>query len=50
MPDYKELYFNLFAKIADASDALELGDSEKAFSILIEAQQRAEELYLREEA
>ena len=49
MPDYKELYFHLFGVLADAVDALEDGDSEKATRILILAQQQAEDEYLDED-
>ena len=49
MPDYKELYFHLFGVLADAVDALEDGDSEKAKELLIQAQQQAEDDYLEED-
>ena len=44
--DYKALYYALFGKGADATDALELGNTEKALEILIAAQQEAEAAYL----
>ncbi|MBQ7254691.1 MAG: hypothetical protein IJS31_00360 [Oscillospiraceae bacterium] len=46
MQDYKEIYIRLFARVADATDALELGNAEKALSILIDAQQEAEQAVL----
>ena len=44
--NYKTIYLRLFARVADATDALENGDEEKALSILIAAQQEAEEAVL----
>ncbi|MGN0986000.1 MAG: hypothetical protein ACI4OU_05840 [Candidatus Enterenecus sp.] len=49
MPNYKELYFMLFAAAADAVEDLEAGDSKRAMQRLIRAQQEAEEQYLNEE-
>ena len=49
MPNYKELYFMLFAAAADAVEYLEQGDPEGARARLIQAQQEAEERYLSEE-
>ena len=46
MPDYKALYFKLFAALADATAALEQHNYGIAAQILIAAQQEAEELYL----
>jgi len=46
MPDYKDLYFRLFAAMADAVEALEQRKNETAKEILIAAQQAAEEAYL----
>ncbi len=43
---YKELYFKLFAVMADAVEALEKGDADYARKILIAAEQEAEEIYL----
>lgn len=48
MPDYKELYFKLFAVIADTVDDLEQGNAEAAKQRLIRAEQDAEEQYLEE--
>ena len=42
----KEIYIRLFGRVADATDALERGEDEKALSILIAAQQEAEKAYL----
>ena len=49
MPDYKKLYFKLFAAMADAVEELEQGRPFLAKERLIRAQQEAEEEYLREE-
>ena len=49
MPDYKALYFMLFAAMADAVEDLEQGQPFLAKERLISAQQAAEELYLTEE-
>lgn len=43
---YKELYFFLFAAIADAVDCLEKGDVWSAKERLIQAEQEAEERYI----
>jgi len=43
---FKRMYFLLFSRITDAIAALECGDTVQARSILILAQQDAEELYL----
>ena len=43
---FKRMYFLLFSRITDAIEALEHGDAAQARSILILAQQDAEELYL----
>lgn len=48
MPNYKELYFMLFAAAADAVEYLEREDPEGARQRLIHAQQEAEERYLSE--
>lgn len=49
MPDYKKLYFKLFAAMADAVEALEQGKFVFARERLIAAQQEAEEVHLSEE-
>ena len=46
MPDFEALYFQLFAAMADATDALERGNPASAKQILIAAQQAAEEAYI----
>ena len=43
---FKKMYLLLFRHITDAIEALDRGDSEQAKSILIRAQQEAEELYI----
>ena len=50
MPDYKALYFKLFAAMADAVEQLEQENYGAAKQRLISAQQEAEEEYLSEEA
>ena len=49
MPDYKKLYFKLFAAMADAVEDLEQENYGSAKQRLITAQQEAEEEYLDEE-
>lgn len=49
MPDFEELYFQLFAATADAVDAIERMDFGAAREILITAQQKCEETYISEE-
>ncbi|MBQ3355604.1 MAG: hypothetical protein IJG45_00630 [Oscillospiraceae bacterium] len=46
MPDYEKLYHDLFNAITDALDAIEAGSILCAKSLLIRAQQAAEETYL----
>lgn len=46
MPDYKKLYFMLFAAMADAVEYLEEGQPFLAKQRLITAQQEAEEEYI----
>ena len=46
---YKDLYFKLFAVMADAVEALETGDAEYAKTILIAAEQEAEEIVISAE-
>ena len=48
--DYRELYFKLFAVLADATELLEQNRPERAKEVLIEAQQEAEEQIVEEEA
>ncbi len=43
---FKRMYLLLFNRITDAIEALQRGDSAKARTILICAQQEAEELYI----
>lgn len=47
VPDYEKIYYQLFARVADATEALEQGDTEQALEILIAAQQEAEEACIR---
>lgn len=49
MPNYEELYFKLFAAMADAVEELEKENYEGAKRRLIRAQQEAEEQYISEE-
>lgn len=46
MPDFRKMYFQLFASIADALDALKAGNPERSREILILAQLRGEESYI----
>ena len=43
---YKELYYKLFAAMADAVEELEAGIAEEAYLRLIKAQREAEERYI----
>ena len=43
---FKQMYLLLFNRITDAIEALQRGESEEARTILICAQQEAEELYI----
>jgi hypothetical protein len=43
MPDYQQLYFQLFAAAADAVEAIEKANYGQAKEVLISAQQKAEE-------
>ena len=49
MCDFERLYFQLFAATADATEALEQGDYDRARQILTSARQNAEEQYIRAE-
>ena len=49
MSIYRELYFYLFAALADAADLLERGDAAGALDLLVTVQQRAEEQVLETE-
>ena len=50
MIDYKELYFKLYAVMADAIDELqERNNVEKAVEILINAHIEAEEIHMEDE-
>ena len=46
MPDYKKLYYHLFARLADAVEQIELQNYGTAREILIQVQQEAEHAYL----
>ncbi len=43
---YKKMYLLLFNQITDAIDALEHGNTAQARTILVRAQQAAEEMYI----
>ena len=49
MPDYQELYFKLFAAMADALEYMEQDNYGLARQRLIAAQQETEEQYIAEE-
>ena len=49
MEDFKELYFYLFGKLADALEELEKENRGRAKELLITAMQEAEERYIEEE-
>ena len=46
---FKRMYLLLFNRITDAIEAIEHGDSARAGSILVRAQQDAEALYIEEQ-
>ncbi len=46
MADYKQLYFQLFAALADAVEALEAANYGRARDILTAAQQLTEEQFM----
>ena len=46
MPDFKELYFLLFAAMSDAVEQIEATNYGAAKDILIAAQQNTEEIYI----
>ena len=48
MPDYQKLYLGLFNEVTNAIAALEKWNFGEAKQLLIEAQIRAEELYMEE--
>ncbi|MBR2366064.1 MAG: hypothetical protein IKA78_02720 [Oscillospiraceae bacterium] len=48
MPDYEKLYHLMMNASEDALAALESGDPARAREILIFAERRAEELYLKQ--
>ncbi len=43
---FKRMYFMLFNRITDAITAMERGDTERARTILLRAQQDAEKVYI----
>ena len=49
MEDFKELYFYLFGKVADALEELEKENIGRAKELLLTAMQEAEERYIEEE-
>lgn len=46
MPNYQQLYYQLFAAAANAVEAIEFSNYGQAKEILISAQQNAEEQYI----
>ena len=49
MPDFKALYFLLFAAMSDAVEQIEAANYGAAKDTLIAAQQNAEEIYIDDE-
>lgn len=45
---FKRMYFMLFNRTTDAITAIERGDTEQARTILLRAQQDAEEVYIED--
>ncbi len=46
MPNYKKMYYELFNALTDAIRQIELSNYEAARAIMIEVQQKTEELYI----
>ena len=46
MPDYQQMYVFLFNAVTDAIDVLRQGEKEGALLLLIQAQQKSEEMFL----
>ncbi len=46
MPDYEEMYYTLFSVLCDAIESIEEPNYEKAKELLIQALQKAEEMYI----
>ena len=49
MPDYQKMYTMLFNAVTDAIESIQHHNAAVAEKILIQAQQKAEELYIRAE-
>ncbi len=49
IPDFKELYFLLFAAMSDAVEQIEAANYGAAKDVLIAAQQNAEDIYISDE-
>ena len=49
MPDYQKLYTMLFNSMTDAVNAIEKDDIESAKRIMMNAQQKAEDMYVESE-
>ena len=49
MPDYQKMYTTLFNAITDAIESIQQHDPAVAEKILIQAQQKTEELYISTE-
>ena len=46
MPDYQRMYTTLFNAVTDAVSCIQQGNSDRAEELLIQAQQKTEELYI----
>ena len=46
MPDYKQMYFSLFAAMCNAIDAIEKANYGEAKEIIVQAQQKTEDVYV----
>ena len=47
--DYRSLYFALFNSLTDAIELIDSGNAEAAKSVLVEAQQKAEDMFIENE-
>ena len=49
MPAYKDMYYRLFGRVADAIEMLECGETTAAAELLKIAQCETEQMYIRSE-
>ena len=49
MKTYRDLYYMLFGALSEAAELLEKEEGQKALEVLVDAQQKAEDIVLEEE-